>query len=1167
MLDPSRRRKARFRSARNGTHLASHRSRRASGSLSRTSPCGARETVAIEDVARQRELDDATLGGREGVARARLAGRARRADRRVRRVDRRPCRCIGASRGSGCTTRSRWPKPSRARSGSRCTSRGSCEENERRLAQQAALLKAAQTLASELELAAVLERLVERGGGTAAARRGRLLPLRRRARRAALRGRPRPAGGARRLRVSGRPGRRRRGDAQRASRRPDGFGDPRGRTTTTTLRSPAVWSRRCCGRAESRAYSVSAPSTSAGVHRARTPTSSRRSRASRRSRCGTPRLSTLDPAGARAARLLPASPQCSASRCRSPATLEAVAQAATEALGGTFAAVLMPRRGELELAASAGLPQQLRGGARGRAARVGATACRRRGARDASLASPAARGDDRFEPRGGTSRPSAGYRRAARGAGREPARGALGARARLLRGRAPRSPTTTSSSRASSPTQRAARSSAASCYEAERTRACARRSSSRAPAACSRPSSIPAAVLEEVVQQAPALLGADACAVRHARGRRARRQRGCGQGRGGSRRDAYAGDGLALGRRRSSRARRSRSRMRRRRRALADADPILGGRLPRVPRRAARRPGRRARTACSPSTPAGRARGGRRRSRRCTRSPATRRPRSRTPSSTHASSIEKERSSRSSRTSPTGSSPSTATARSSSGTRPPRRSPASPQAEAIGRTTVRGAPARARRPRTRRPRATRLVPIQRGGEEVWLSRDARPSCAIRSAPSRAASSRSATSPPTGMVEEMKSEFVAAVSHELRTPLTSIYGFAETLLRQDILFGEEERRTFLGYIASESERLTEIVDPLLNVARLDAGDLQVELGRIDVGSVVSEVVGDGRGERRDERPPLRGRPARRAARGRGRSPTRCGRSSTSSSRTRSGTRPHGGTVTVGARRNADRVEVRVVDEGMGIPAAERERIFRKFYRAESAARDGAAGTGLGLFIARELVTAMGGRIWVDSTEGRGLELRVRAARPRASRRSAGYGYSGGDRGIDPEHDQSSRNRRRGADPAALPGQPRGGGHGRDRGARTGRPGSSKARDETPDVILLDVMMPGLDGWRVAEQLLEDERTRRDPDHLPDRARRVPRSRARPRHRRRRLRHEAVQSARARAARAGSARSDRSRRARRAARARRSVRAPRAHGIRVAQRGPLPSEAPALLLHGA
>src|SRR5207244_12795764 len=77
-----------------------------------------------------------------------------------------------------------------------------------------------------------------------------------------------------------------------------------------------------------------------------------------------------------------------------------------------------------------------------------------------------------------------------------------------------------------------------------------------------------------------------------------------------------------------------------------------------------------------------------------------------------------------------------------------------------------------------------------------------------------------------MVEQVKSDFVAAVSHALRTPLTSIYGFAETLLRQDVLFGAEERRIFLGYIASEAERLTEIADHLLNVARLDASHLHV-----------------------------------------------------------------------------------------------------------------------------------------------------------------------------------------------------------------------------------------------------------------------------------------------------------------------------------------------------
>ena len=80
---------------------------------------------------------------------------------------------------------------------------------------------------------------------------------------------------------------------------------------------------------------------------------------------------------------------------------------------------------------------------------------------------------------------------------------------------------------------------------------------------------------------------------------------------------------------------------------------------------------------------------------------------------------------------------------------------------------------------------------------------------------------------------MKSDFVSTVSHELRTPLTSIYGFAETLLRKDVMFGDEERATFLGYIASESLRLTQIVDALLNVARLDTGDLQVQLAATEM----------------------------------------------------------------------------------------------------------------------------------------------------------------------------------------------------------------------------------------------------------------------------------------------------------------------------------------------
>ena len=76
-------------------------------------------------------------------------------------------------------------------------------------------------------------------------------------------------------------------------------------------------------------------------------------------------------------------------------------------------------------------------------------------------------------------------------------------------------------------------------------------------------------------------------------------------------------------------------------------------------------------------------------------------------------------------------------------------------------------------------------------------------------------------------------------------------------------------------------------------------------------------------------------------------------------------PSGGVVNVSAHRGEDTVEVAVADEGVGIPAAERERIFAKFYKA-----GGGQGAGLGLFIAQGLVREMGGTIWVESEEGRG-----------------------------------------------------------------------------------------------------------------------------------------------------------------------------------------------------
>jgi PAS domain S-box-containing protein len=645
------------------------------------------------------------------------------------------------------------------------------------------------------------------------------------------------------------------------------------------------------------------------------------------------------------------------------ATVEAVAQAAGETLGGTFAAVLMPRGTQFELAASAGVPEELRNvleeglPASADCLRVAATEGR-------VLASPAVSRDDRFE---------GSWRELAERSGYE----ALLA-VPVVSPRAERSGLVLvlfaeervfvdddlELARHLADAARGALE-RSELFEAERTARALSQQLARTGGVLATELD-PAAVLDEVVQQAPDLLGAQACAVRTLEDDELVVSAAAGKGAEeavGTRSSASAWLSGDVFQSRSPLALEDVSGDDR----LLDADPILAA-------------GYAAYLGVPLSGPEGALAG--------VLSVYSQRPRTWRPEEIEALlalagntsaalanaelysrvSMEKERSVAILANIADGIVAVdrdghvvlwNAAAEEITGV---------PQEEAIGRTTVQVLQRQLESEDESAQPRQRLVSIQRDGEEVWLSlseavmRDPLGTVAGRIFAFRDISA-------DRMVEQVKSDFVAAVSHELRTPLTSIYGFAETLLRQDVPFGDEERRIFLGYIASESERLTQIVDQLLNVARLDAGDLQVELGRIDVASVVSEVVGavdengamDGHNVEVDLPPePL-------AAEA---DPDKVRQVFSILVENALRYSPAGGKVIVGARRNADRVEVRVVDEGMGIPAAERERIFRKFYRAESAARDGAAGTGLGLFIAKELVTAMGGRIWVDSTEGEG-----------------------------------------------------------------------------------------------------------------------------------------------------------------------------------------------------
>ncbi len=258
---------------------------------------------------------------------------------------------------------------------------------------------------------------------------------------------------------------------------------------------------------------------------------------------------------------------------------------------------------------------------------------------------------------------------------------------------------------------------------------------------------------------------------------------------------------------------------------------------------------------------------------------------------------------------------------------------------------------------------TRLVSIPRGGGEVWLALseavmlDPGGTVAGRIFAFRDISAEHA-------VEQMKTDFVSGVSLELRAPLTSIYGFAQTLLRDDVAFGDDERRTFLDFIAREAERLTETVDALLNVARLDTGDLAVSIEPTDVLAVVDALVASSAPVANGHRivadvpaklPPAQADPVKL----RDVLDQLVGNALKFS--------PGGGTVTISAHHRDDTIELAVTDEGVGIPPSEQERIFAKFAKA----RPGESrGTGVGLFIAQGLVREMGGRIRVHSNEGQG-----------------------------------------------------------------------------------------------------------------------------------------------------------------------------------------------------
>jgi len=215
------------------------------------------------------------------------------------------------------------------------------------------------------------------------------------------------------------------------------------------------------------------------------------------------------------------------------------------------------------------------------------------------------------------------------------------------------------------------------------------------------------------------------------------------------------------------------------------------------------------------------------------------------------------------------------------------------------------------------------------------------------------------------VDTLKSDFVSTISHELRTPLAAIYGSALTLRRDDVLLPEPQRAGLLEVIASESDRLARIVNDVLWVSRLESDGLRTTIEPCDGVELARSVVDAARqyippSIKLELKAPKRGVPQIAADGDKVRQVlTNLVENAVKYS-------PDGGRVTVQVSVAGPRLRFAVRDEGLGVPPAEHRRIFEKFYRLDPDLTRGVGGTGLGLYISRELLERMGGRIWVESS---------------------------------------------------------------------------------------------------------------------------------------------------------------------------------------------------------
>jgi PAS domain S-box-containing protein len=315
------------------------------------------------------------------------------------------------------------------------------------------------------------------------------------------------------------------------------------------------------------------------------------------------------------------------------------------------------------------------------------------------------------------------------------------------------------------------------------------------------------------------------------------------------------------------------------------------------------------------------------------------------------------------------------------------------------------------------------------------------------------------------IEKMKQEFVAVVSHELRTPLTAIRGSLGLLVGGAVGELPEAAERMVRIALDNSDRLTRLINDILDLERIGSGDLPMEFAVVDAAEVVSAT--------------LTALESLAASAGvRLRTGIVQGRVHCDSDRIVQALTnlvgnaikfsPAGGQVTVSARQENSHVTFEVADQGRGIPPDKIATVFERFQQVDSSDAREKGGTGLGLPITKSIVERHGGRVWVDSVLGQGSTFRftLPAARPAGASATT----SGAAQVLVCDDDPDILEvlgtllHRQGY--ATTP-------------VARGRDAVERAVADRPDLILLDLRMPGMSGWEAIAELKSRPETRDIP----------------------------------------------------------------------------------------